>query len=150
MKELIKQALNNALQISETKIPKTKKETKYLNIENIKPFELSDFLIKNNFPKNCWFGWKPNGYDSFAEVCLCYEIETPLDKKEIESFKNTKFHQIAFNEVYKILTSNGYKRKGFNSNETKQFKNTNILQIFMNNDIETLEKYYSLYFKKIN
>ena len=149
MKELIKQALNNALQILEQKTPKTKKETKYLNIENINPFELSNFLLKNDFPKDCFFGGKPNGYDAFNEVCLCYEIETPLTQKEIESFKNAKFQQIAFNEVYKILTSNGYKRKGFNSNELKQFKDS-VYKMYLNNDIETLEKYYLLHFRKIN
>lgn len=149
MKDLIKQALNNALQILEQKTPKTKKETKYINIENINPFKLSEYLIENNIPKDVCFGGKPNSYDGFDEVCLCYEIDISLTQKEIESFKNAKFQQIAFNEVYKILTQNGYKRKGFNSNELKQFKDS-VYKMYLNNDVETLVKYYSLSFEKIN
>lgn len=148
MKDLIKKALDDAFILLEKRIPETKKETKYICIEDVKPLELLQFMMDNNIPDNAEFAGKPNGYDSFDQVCLCYDVDIPTTEKDKFKFCRQSFTSIAWKCVYDLLIKNGYKRVGYNSGLLKQFDGATVYDMYINNDYDLLVKYYSLPFVK--
>lgn len=139
MKNLIEIALNTAYNTALKNVPQTKTEIIYVNIENVSPHDLPEFLIENNIPKKCWFGGEPNGYDTLDEICVCYDVQIELTEQEKLIFLNKIFTQIAFKEVYNTLTKNNYIRTGMDSKNLQKFKKS-VYQMY-------IEKYYSLFFK---
>lgn len=148
MKDLIIKALDDALILLEKRIPQTKKEIKYVNIEDVKPSELTQFIKDNNIPDDAYFGGKPNSYDSFDEVCLCYNVDIPTTEKDKLRFCRSAFTSIAWKYVFDLLIKNGYKRISYNSASLKQFDGTSVYEMYINNDYDLLVKYYSLSFVK--
>lgn len=148
MKDFIIKALSEAILKLEEQTPQTKKQTKYIDIEDIKPIDINNFIKENNIPENCYFGGKPNSYDSFDCVCLCYEIDIPTTDKDKLEYKRRVFNTIAFKRVYDLLTNNGYKRVGYNTGLLKEFNNTTVYDMFINKEFDKLVKYYSLPFIK--
>lgn len=147
MKELIIQALNDAYPVFLKTVPLTKKVTEYVNIQDVKPLELPEFIKNNNIPEDAWFGGKPNGYDAFDEICLCYDIDVLTNEKEREKYKKEKFSSYAWHHVYSLLLANGYKRVVYNSRLLKEFDNTSVYQMYLDKDFDRLVRYYSLPFR---
>ena len=52
-------------------------------------------MKENNIPDTAWFGGKPNSYDAFDEVCLCYDVKIPTTDKEKLKYKKEKFTNTA-------------------------------------------------------
>ena len=148
MKDLIIKALDDALILLEKRIPQTKKEIEYVNIDDVAPLELIQFMKDNNIPDDAYFGGKPNSYDSFDEVCLCYNVDIPTTEKDKLRFCRSAFTSIAWEFVYDLLIKNGYKRISYNSASLKQFDGTSVYDMYINNDYDSLVKYYSLSFVK--
>lgn len=148
MKDLIKKALDDAFIVLEKRIPQTKVECEYVNIEDVKPLELIQFMKDNNIPDNAEFAGKPNGYDAFDQVCLCYDIHIPTTKTDKLKFCKHSFTSIAWRFVYYLLIRNGYKRVGYNTALLKQFYEATVYDMYINNDYDMLVKYYSLAFIK--
>ena len=148
MKDLVIKALDDALILLEKRIPQTKKEIKYVNIEGVKPSELIQFMRDNNIPDDAEFDGKPNGYDSFDEVCLSFSVDIPTTEKDKLRFCRSAFTSIAWEFVYDLLIKNGYKRVGYNSALLKPFEWTSAYEMYINNDYDSLVKYYSLSFVK--
>lgn len=148
MKDLIIKALDDALILLEKRIPQTKKEIKYVNIEDVKPSELTQFMKDNNIPDDADFDGKPNGYDSFDEVCLSFSVDIPTTEKDKLKFCRSAFTSIAWKFVYDLLIKNGYKRVGYNSALLKPFEWTSVYEMYINNEYDSLVKYYSLSFVK--
>ena len=149
MKTLIIQALNDALIKLDKITPQTKKIVKQVNIDNVKPLDIVTFMKENDIPDTAYFGGKENSYDAFNEICLCYDINIPTTDKDKLIFKRHRFSTIAFKSVYDLLTSNGFKRVGFNSGLLKEFNDTTVYDLFINNEFDRLVKYYSLSFSLI-
>ena len=148
MKDLIKKALDDAFILLEKRIPQTKEEIKYVNIENVKPSELTQFMKDNNIPDDADFNGKPNGYDSFDEVCLSFSVNIPTTEKDKLRFCRRIFTSIAWEIVYDLLIKNGYKRVGYNTAALKQFYGATVYDMYIDNDYDMLVKYYSLPFVK--
>lgn len=150
MKELIIEALDSAYEKFIKTIPLTKNQTEYVNIQDVEPMKLSDFMKENDIPETAWFGGKPNGYDSFDEICLCYDIEVPTTEKEKETYRKEKFRSYAWHSVYDKLMkeNNGYKRVGYNTGLLRQFDDTTVYEMYMAKDFDRLLAYYSLPFSK--
>jgi len=148
MKNLIKKALDDALILLEKKIPQTKKEIKYVNIEDVKPSELTQFMKDNNIPDDAYFGNSLNKYEGCDEVCLCYDVDIPTTEKDKLRFCRIRFTSIAWEFVYDLLIKNGYKRVGYNTASLKQFYGTTVYDMYIDNDYDMLVKYYSLPFVK--
>lgn len=146
MKNLIIQALNDAILALDKRVPLTKKDTVYVNIEDVKPQDLISFMKKNNIPEDAYFNGKPNSYDAFDEVCLSYEIDIPTTNKEKLEFKRRVFSTIAHQKLYNLLITNGYKKLSYNSGLLKEFGDTTVYDMFINKDFDRLVKYYSLSF----
>lgn len=146
MKDLITQALNNAFLVLEKQVPQTKLKAVYVNIDDVSPLNIVSFMKENNVPDTACFGGKPNGYDAFDQVCLCYDVDIPTTDDDKLKFKRNRFSNIAWTKVYASLTQNGYKRVGFNSGLLKEFDDTTVYDMFINKDFDRLVKYYSLSF----
>lgn len=146
MKDLLIPALNDAFILLEKRVPQTKKETKYVNIEDVEPLDIVKFMKDNNIPNNAHFGGKPNGYDAFDEICLCYNIDVPTTNNEKLIYKRYTYTTIAWKLIYDKLIKNGYKRIPFNS--YNEFKNTTIYDMYVKKDFDSLVRYYSLHFTK--
>lgn len=148
MKNLIIKALDDALILLEKRIPQTKKEIKYVNIEDVKPSELTQFIKDNNIPDDAYFGNDLNKYEGCDEVCLCYEVDIPTTEKDKFKFCRQSFTSIAWKCVFDLLIKNGYKRVPYNSGLLKQFDRITVYDMYINNDYDMLVKYYSLPFVK--
>jgi hypothetical protein len=146
MNDLIIQALNDAIIVLERRVPQTKKEGVYVNIDDVSPLDITKFMTENNIPNDAHFAGKPNGYDSFDQICLYYEIDVPTTKLEKVEFKRRVFSSIAFKKVYDILILNEYKRKGCDSSLFADYKDTTVYDMYITKDFDRLVKYYSLFF----
>jgi len=148
MKDLIIKALDDALILLEKRIPQTKKEIKYVNIEDVKPSELTQFMKDNNIPDDSYFGGKPVKYEDYEQICLSFSVDIPTTEKDKLKFCRSAFTSIAWKFVYDLLIKNGYKRVGYNSALLKPFEWTTVYDMYIDNDYDMLVKYYSLPFVK--
>lgn len=149
MKDLIIKALNDAYAKFDKTIPLTKKEDKFISIVGVNPFNIVQFMKNNNVPNDAVFGGTDNGYDGWNDTGLCWDIDIPTTDKDKIEFKRNKFSTKAFKFIFDILTTNGYKRVGFNSGLLKQFDDTTVYDMYINNDYDRLVAYYSLSFTKL-
>lgn len=161
MKNLISKALNNAFTTLENQLPQTKKKTKTISIQDVKPSQLMSFMKSNDIPNDAYFTGIDNGYDGWNDVVLAWEVDEPTSEKEKSEYKNYRFHDIAFKKVYDLLTTNGYKRisdrnqgritykKRSNSiSSIIMFDNKSVYEMYMDKDLDKLVEYYSMRFQK--
>ena len=146
MKDLIVQALNEAIILLDRQVPQTKSKEKQVRIIDVSPLDLVQFMKDNNIPDDACFGGIDNGDDGYSDVCLCYDVIIPTTDKEKLNYKRKRFSSVAHKFVYDLLLNNGYKRVGFNSGLLKQFDDTTVYDMFINKDFDRLVKYYSLSF----
>ncbi len=161
MKTLLKKALDNAIIVLEKQVPQTKKKTETISILDVSPSELIRFMKTNNIPKDAYFSGRDNGYDSWDDIVLAWEIDIPTSEQEKSDYRNYRFHDIAFKRVYETLTTNGYNRlyhqprnrisykrtrKGLSS--ITVFDNKSVYEMYIDADWDKLIDYYSLYFKE--
>ena len=110
MKNLLILALDDAFTLLEKQVPQTKKNTKTISIQDVKPSQLMSFMKSNDIPNDAYFTGADNGYDGWNDIVLAWEVDVPTSEKEKLEYKNYRFHDIAFKKVYDLLTINGYKR----------------------------------------
>lgn len=146
MKELIIQALENCMTKVNKGIPQTKRSYQFMSIKDVKPHELTQFMIDNNVPDDAEFDGSDNGYDGFDDIGLSWDIEVPTTDDDKISYVVNRFNSAAFKYVYDALTTNGYKRVGVNSGELRNFPNT-VYDMYVNKDYDLLVRFYSLFFK---
>lgn len=149
MTELLISALDEAFIILNKSIPQTKKITKSISILDVKPIELVSFMRNNDIPDEAYFDGKDNRYDGWNDIQLSWEVDVPTTDKDKLDFCRRRFNDIAFTLIYNSLTTNGFKRITLTSSFFKEFKDTNIYDMYVNKDFERLEKYYSNYFVKL-
>lgn len=152
MKDLLIKALDEAFVKLNNQTPPTKTKTIYVDIESINPSDINTFIKENNIPEDCYFGGKPNGYDAFDTVCLCYEIQIPLTEKELLLHRQRKFDIILGYILYDSLVKNSdYKRVPFDSILFKQLQLDKkcVYDMYIEKDFDMLLKYFSLKFTKI-
>jgi len=149
MKDLIILALVQARGYLQIQVPQTKKKTIEVDIDDVRPIDMATFMKSYNIPEDAYFHGIDNGYDGFSKFVLCYDIEVPTTEKEKENFVRQRFSTVAFKYVYELLTINGYKRVGYNTGLLKEFDDTTVYDMYLKQDFDRLEKYYSLSFKPI-
>ena len=161
MRNLISKALNDAFTKLEKQVPQTKKKTETISIQDVKPSELVLFMKSNDIPNSAYFTGIDNGYDGWNDIVLAWEVDVPTSEKEKSEYKKYRFHDIAFKSVYDLLTTNGYKRisdrnqgritykKRSNSiSSIIMFDNKSVYEMYVDNDLDKLVEYYSMYFQK--
>jgi hypothetical protein len=150
MKDLIITALDNAKAKVDTTIPSTKKSSESIDISDVNPIDLLAFMKKNNIPDNAYFDGSDNGYDGWYTgiTLLTWDIDIPTTDKDKLDITRTRFNNSSFRLVYDILTTNGYKRIGFDSRKLKDFYDITAYDMYMDKDFDRLVTYYSLFFTK--
>lgn len=146
MKNLIIKALDCSMSKLDRITPVTKKDVKSVSIGDVNPLNIPTFMKENNIPDEAWFGGRDNGYDAWDDILLCWKIDVPTTDAEKLTFRRKRFTTIAFKIVYDLLTTNGYKRVGYNSGLLQDFDNTTVYDMYKNKDFDRLVKYYSLPF----
>lgn len=149
MKELLIAALNDAFTILEKQTPQTKHKLIEVNIQDVTPLNIVQFMKDNDIPDDAWLGGKDNGYDGFSEICLCYNVDIPTTDKDKLIFNRRRFTNIAWHKIYELLLANGYKRVGYNTYFLKEFDNTTVYDMYIAKDFDRLVKYYSLPFNPL-
>lgn len=149
MKKFIIKALNDAKIKLDKRTPSTQKiiGAKSISIIDVNPLTLPQFMKDNNIPDDAYFDGRDNGYDAWDDLLLSWDIVVPTTDKDKLKFNRRVFSTIAFQELFHLLTSNGYKRVGFNSGLLKEFDDTTVYDMYMDKDFDRLVKYYSLSFK---
>lgn len=146
MRELIIQSLHEAYAKLLSQIPETKKVPKYLEITDVEPKDLLEFMKLNNVPDDAVFGGKPNGYDAYESVCLVYDVEFPTSNKEKSDFKISRFPSLTYSILYRKATELGYVRVPIDSRILNSFKGTSIYEAYLDKDFDKLVEYYSSYY----
>lgn len=143
-KDIILKGLNRAIIRLDKITPTTKKGIKSIDISEVSPVDLPQFMVDNNVPDDAYFDCD---HDSFGGTFnLSWEIDVPMSDDDILKFKRKRFANLAFKYVYDLFIYNGYKRVWFNSGLLREFNDTTIYDMYMNNDHDRLVRYYSLYF----
>jgi len=149
MKNLIKDALDAAIIQVESRIPTTKKKYHYISVMDISPLKVTEFMKDNNIPDDAEFDGRANGYDAWDDFGLSWTTDVPMTANDTLTAKKKRFNNAAFKFVYDKLTSNGYKRVGYNTGLLKEFDDTTAFDMYMDNDFDRLVRYYSLPFVKV-
>ena len=148
MKNLIIKALDGAYVKLLRSIPQTKRETRYMSLNDVSPQNTGNFMKDNNIPDDAWYGGWDNGDDGYDDIGLCWYVEVPTTDKDKLDYCNKAFERYAWKAIYDSFISEDYKRVGFNSSLLNDFKDTTIYGMYMDKDYDRLFDYYSLYFKK--
>ena len=147
MEDLIIKALDDTIIKLDKITPTTKKKTKSISIIDVSPLDIPSFMKDNNIPNNAYFNGIDNGYDGWhTDILLSWDIDVPTTGDDKLKFRRNRFTTIAFKSVYDSLTSNGYKRVGYNSGLLRDFNDTTVYDMYLVKDFNRLVKYYSLPF----
>lgn len=147
MKDIIINALTEALKEFEKRVPQTKTITKSISIKDIKPIELLSFMKKKDIPDTARFNGRDNGYDGWDDILLSWDVKIPTTNKDKDEYRKRVFSTTAFQTVYNLLTNNGYKRVPYNASQLNEFKNKTVYGMLINKEYDKLVNYYSLAFK---
>jgi hypothetical protein len=148
MKNLIEKALTEAMVKLDKQTPQTKKSTKSVSILHVAPVDLPQFMTDNEIPKDACFDGRDNGYDAWDDILLSWTVDVPTTTADKMKFRMKRFTNLAWTEMYALVLKNGYKRVGYNTALLREFENTCVYEMFIAQDFDRLEKYYSLPFVK--
>ncbi len=145
--KLIINAVELVIERAKKTAPKTMKAKRTIDISEVMPINLHQFMIDNNVPDNADFdgyddGWAPQ------QIKLSWCIDVPATETTKTDYYRKQCDLNAFRVVYSVLTEQGYKRTGVSSRELRAFKNTTVYDMYVNEESEQLIKYFLLYFTK--
>jgi len=143
MKDLIIGALDIAMTQLDRITIATKTQIQTRSITDVSPWDLTPYMVGAGIPSDAFLDSDDNG-----DVVLCWDIQVPTTAEEQLRYRVRRFPSIAFQCVYDVLMSNGYKRTSCCSSLFKQFGNTTIYDMCIEKDFDRLVKYYSLRFTK--
>jgi len=147
MKKLIINALDNAYISLIHTVPSTKKDNKTLSVMDVNPIDMADFMKDNNIPTDAWFEGGDNGHDGYDDFLISWDIIVPTNDNDKNAYIKRIFNSHkAHKHVFDSLTTNGYKKVGFNSARGIPFDTTTVYDMYMSKDFERLLEYYSLSF----
>jgi hypothetical protein len=149
MEDLIIQALDEAVVVLESNLPQWKIDVVQVDIDDVTPVNLAQFMKDNNIPDTAYFGlYEGGGFGRALEVCLYYQVDIPLTEQEKLKVRRNRFNHVSFKYVHDVLIKNGYNRAGCWSNQYSEFGNTCVYDMYINKHFDRLVKYYSLAFQK--
>ena len=151
MKDLIKEALIDAWDNLANRLPTHKNAPRSIDISDVIPKDLLQFMKDNDVPEDADFDGVDNGYDGWEpyRIELSWEIKIPTTNLDRLAFAKKHFTSAAFKRVYDLLMTNGYKRVGFSTALLKEFDDTTVYDMYCTNDWDRLVRYYSLPFNLV-
>lgn len=146
MKEIITTFLETTYERTKKTIPTTQKDSREINITDVKPIHLLEFMKENNIPLDADFCTDYDECLSGANPILIWDIDIPMTKEKQREIFVRRFQSNGFSSVGKNLLKAGYKRLSSNFNETKKYPN--IIEMWESGQINELVNYFSLFYKK--
>jgi hypothetical protein len=143
MKKLLIEALDIAYDRVLSEIPQTKTSLESRYISDIEPLKLGDYIKENNIPDNCYFAIDGD------YISLEWEVQISMTPNDKEKFLVQRFGELAYQEVFKILTKNGYKRIPIDYSLFHRFNYTNLYKMYQCKSWNMLINYYSLLFEEV-
>jgi len=147
VKDIISKPLADALKKLEKQVPQTKKATKKVDIDDVNPRDLPDFLAIEEVPDDCYF-WTDAEDFRCANIFVCWDVDVATTEEEQMAFRRKRFKDIAWYGVRDALYAGGFKRISGCSSRFKQLNGTNLYDLFMEENWKMIEQYYSLFFAK--
>jgi hypothetical protein len=149
MKELLIKALDSAFELMNKSMLLTKKSNKFLNIGDVEPTKLLDFIVKNNIPNDCYFSVVGEDFENKYPI-LSWEVDIPTTAEDKLSFQRAKFTRLADLAIHKVLTENGYKRQGYCSEtfDSLQIGSQTLFDVYIYKYFDKIVDYYYLYYTK--
>jgi hypothetical protein len=150
MRDLIENALTAAWSDLADRLPTHRNSSKEIDISDVMPKDLPQFMKDNNVPDDADFDGVDNGYDGWQpyQLRLTWTVKVPTTNLDRLEYARKHFTSRAFKKVFDTLTANGYKRVGYNSGLMKEFDDTTVFDMYKTNNWDRLVKFYSLAFKK--
>ena len=142
-KLLIEEALDIAYDRLFSEMPQTKTSLERRYISDIAPLKLGNFIKENNIPDNCYFAIDGD------YISLEWEVQIPITPNDKEKFLVQRFGELAYQEVFKILTKNGYKRIVIDYSLFHRFNDTTLYEMYICESWNRLVDYYSLLFEEV-
>lgn len=130
--------------------PKFHNVERSIDISDVRPCDLLDFMNVNGIPLDADFDGYNNGYDGWEpqRLKLSWFAPEPTTKADHERYYKTIVNNRAFKAVYDVMLANGYKRIAVHSSQFKVFNDTSVYDMFVNNEHQRLVRYFTLYFDK--
>ncbi len=112
MEKLIKKTLDKLYNdiLNSGDLPTKKVSYKSIDIMDVEPYKLSEFLKANNVPENAVFEGVCNSYDACEEFVVTWGVEVPINEQDLNSYIKQAFEKKVYNELRKLFLHNGYKR----------------------------------------
>jgi len=149
MNTIIENAMTEFMTYVIGTLPTIMKGEKKVDISDVLPIDLADFIKANDIPDNADFDGEENGYDGFTgRLFLSWRITIPATDKYRDAIKVRRFNLRVFRSVGTALMANGYNRISNNSGAYREFKNVSLYDMYIAGDFDKLARYYSLSFAK--
>ena len=150
MRELIKQALDEAFEKVRENFDPLKDGIQRSVINKVKPTDLVEFMRNNQIPDDAVFEarFKPN--DGECEITLSWKVKVYKTITETHEELGNIFKHLAFRTVYVKLIAAGYRRvsPAIESSKVPWLAyGDNLRELYFLGDYDKLEEYYSKYFK---
>ena len=142
-------AENIAPALSSLRPPETKTAMRHFSIDGESVLDLPDIMKNNNIPGDAWISTFCETPAPFEEehACLRWEVKVPTNEEDKLRYCRRHYQHRLWKRVYQNAIEEGYKRVGVWSDRFREFDDTTIYDLAIQNNIERLTKYYSLYFQ---
>jgi len=134
----------------EVSAPQTKQETRSLEISQVDPADILEFMEENKVPlADAWFSSCSDQYEQSDAIYVKWTVKVPTTVRDKENYVRRKVNHNALLRISSAFKALGYKRVGVRSSAFKPFDDTSVYDMFISGEWERLEQYYLLMFKKI-
>jgi len=143
MKSAIEKALNDTFEKISNQVPELKNKYHTIDIMDVEPLKLAEFMKENSIPDTAEFSGLDNGYDGYDGFVLLWTTPIPTTKKDKDSYIKERFERNATTYIHKELTKQGYYKKGFDSILYRRFTTVTLYDRYLNKDFDTIADYYA-------
>lgn len=147
MTDLIMTALNQRWKADLKRANSPKKEFVEVDITDVNPMDLVEFMRENNIPYTAAFDISDDWEYNCPSPVLCYHKSVEKTDEEKINDAIALFNKYGNTAVLKALREAGYKRKKYSPNlkDIKAFGD--LYDMYINKDYDALKKYFALYFE---
>lgn len=133
-----------------TKVPETKKIFHAVNIDNVPPTEVVNFMGERDIPPTAYFSTVKvdEGLGMITYPSLNYYTEEETTAKDREGYISRTFNHRVMSNTRKLLRENGYKTIPVKTDDLDQFSGMDDYTLYKAGKWDTIEALYFLYFAK--
>jgi len=146
MLHIIETELNRVFDKLTKQAPTTKAKFHSIDIMDVKPLDLPNFMKENDIPDSAEFEGVDNGYDGYSGFVLGWTTPIPTTEKDRAKWVEERFERYSVTALHQGLVKQGYYKKGFDSILYRQFTKTSLYDKFLNKEFEQIKDYYSTHY----